>query len=62
MTTPTKEQIEGYIAWLKKVQEAHKMRFVDSQSLDSKNCHYGAFLALSSALEKAEEILRNSPK
>lgn len=62
MTTPTKEQIEGYVKCLKKAQEAHKMRFADSQQLDSKNFHYGGFLALSYALEKAEELLRNSPK
>ena len=62
MTTPTKEQIEGYVKFLKKAQEAHKMRFADSQSLDSKNFHYGGFLALSYALEKAEELLINSPK
>lgn len=62
MTTPTKEQIDKYVDWLKKAQKAHKMSFIDTQSLNSKNYHYGAFLALSSALEKATELLRNSPK
>lgn len=62
MKTPTKEQIEEYFKCLKKAQEAHKMRFTDSQSLDSKNFHYGGFLALNYALEKAGELLMNSPK
>ena len=58
MKTPTKEQIEGYLAWLKKARDAHKDRYASADNLSDRNLHYGGFLAFGTAIIQAENFFK----